>query len=315
MINKHLGHLGRFRRILTRRMGRLRRLIRQLRRLGRSQMEVNAFRSRQVVVTINADQHRHKIFQILFGKDGSLYVTFPYFAHTMGILAEVTVTGPPGSSSNVDLADKGRVASHLAKYSHHPDGKAHFSQDGKIRTEIRRQSVDLDDQQGHIFTILIQGLRAFTPVASTKENKTSARRTTLTFDVLDRFPKAFRIVGRWYWLEDLHFEPRPPVTGPVVQVADPDGDARNAFIVASPDEGTKHVLLLTCTPQDAISAQQNVLMFYGGFDPPARTLNSSKPTRFLAFLYPADDFEELKRRLASIDFMPPVPVIQDPARP
>jgi hypothetical protein len=45
------------------------------------------------------------------------------------------------------------------------------------------------------------------------------------------------------------------------------------------------------------------------------TLDSSKPMRLLAFLYPAADFEELRRQLGSIDFMPPVPVIQDPARP
>jgi hypothetical protein len=31
----------------------------------------------------------------------------------------------------MDLADKGKVASHLVKYSHHTDGEAHFSQDAR----------------------------------------------------------------------------------------------------------------------------------------------------------------------------------------
>jgi hypothetical protein len=42
-------------------------------------MEVKAFLSERVVVTLTADGHRHKIFQIVFAKDGSFYVTFPYF--------------------------------------------------------------------------------------------------------------------------------------------------------------------------------------------------------------------------------------------
>lgn len=110
----------------------------------RSHMDVQAFRSKQTVVTIKADGHRHKIIQVLFSKDGSLYVTFPYFKHAEGLLAVVTVTRPPGTTSEINLADTGKVASHLVKYSHHPDGRAHFSQDGKVRTEIRRQAVALE---------------------------------------------------------------------------------------------------------------------------------------------------------------------------
>src|ERR1035441_5793774 len=99
-------------------LARLRRFVRQLQREGRPITEVKGFHSERIVLTVNADQHRHKILQILFGRDGSLYVTFPYFPHTNGILAEVTVTGPPGSTSQIDLANTGKVASHLGKYSH-----------------------------------------------------------------------------------------------------------------------------------------------------------------------------------------------------
>jgi hypothetical protein len=50
------------------------------------------------------------------------------------------------------------------------------------------------------------------------------------------------------------------------------------------------------------------LMFMGGFDPPSKIFKSKKPTRFLACLYPADDFEDLKKRLGTIDYTPPSPV-------
>jgi hypothetical protein len=268
----------RARQIIRAAVARLSRFVRQLQREGRPITEVKAFQSQQIVLTVNADQHRHKVLQILFGKDGSLYVTFPYFAHTDGILAEVNVTGRPGSTSQIDLANAGKVASHLVKYSHHPDGQAHFSQDGKVRTVIRRQSVLLYEQQGHIFTVLIQGLRAFEAVAVSKENKISAKRTTLTFQIGDRFPKAVRIVGRWYWIEDLNFDPRPAGVGPVVRAIEADGSERNAFILANPKD-PKHVLLLTCIPQDAISTGHDAMMFMGGFDPPSKIFKSKKPTR------------------------------------
>jgi len=264
-------------------------------------MEVKGFLSERVVVTITADRHRHKICQIVFGKDGSLYVTFPYFKHTEGLLAEATVNGPPGAQTLIDLTKKGKVASHLVKYSHHKSGEALFSQAGRVKTVIRRQSVPLAEQQGHIFTLIVQGLRAFDSLGAAKENTASSKRTTLTFEIKDRFPKAVRIIGRWYWIEDLPVDPRPPLFGPQIQAVDPDGVMHNAFIVGNPHD-KKHVLVLTCIPQDSISPAHDLMMFVGGFDSPSRVTRSNRPTRFLTFLYPADDYEELKQRLGTIDY-------------
>jgi hypothetical protein len=270
-------------------------------------MDLKAYLSENIVVTVQADGHRHKIFQLLFGKDGSMYASFPYFAHTNGLLAEVTVHGPPGSISQIDLANTGKVASHLVKYSHHPDGEAHFSQQGKIFTAIRRHSVPLIEQEGHIFTILIQGLRAYESVGTTKERKASDKRTTLTFEVRDKFPKALRIIGRWYWKEDLNVNPRPPVFGPRVDSVDVDGIAHEALIVGNPHD-KKHVLVLTCIPQPAISPDRELMMFLGGFDSPSTIAHPRKPTSFLSFLYPADNFDDLKQRLGCVDYTPARPI-------
>jgi hypothetical protein len=195
------------------------------------------------------------------------------------------------------------------KYSHHTDGGAHFSQDGKVKTVVRRQSVSLGEQQGHIFTLLIQGLRAFESLGTAKENTISSRRTTLTFEIKDRFPKAVRIIGRWYWIEDLPVDPRPPIFGPQIQAIDPDGIVHNAFIVGSPHD-KKHVLVLTCIPQDSVSPAHDLMMFLGGVDPASRTTNAKRPTGFLAFLYPAGDYEQLKQRLGSIDYAPTAELLQ-----
>jgi len=282
----------------------LRQCIRQLQREGRGHMEVKAIQAQRVIVTVRADGHRHKIFQILFGRDGSLYANFPYFSHSEGVLAEIKITGGPGSSSDVDLKSGGKVASHLVKYSHHPNGRAHFSQHGRINTEIGRQSVPLRDQHGHIFTLLFQGLRSFESLSNGKEKSASSSRTTITFDIPDRHPRAFRIVGRWYWIEDL--DPRtdrPATIGPIVPLRDEGDIVRNAFVLANSDD-PKHVLLLTCTPQESVSASCTFMMFYGGFDPAPKILKSKKPTRCLAFLYPADDFQALKQQIGTVDFDP-----------
>jgi hypothetical protein len=269
-------------------------------------MEVQAFRSKSIVLTIKADGSRHKIIHVMFGRDGTLYVSFPYFKHPTGILAVATMRHGV-STSDINLAGAGKVSSHLVKYSHHPDGRAHFSQDGKVKTEIKKQSVSLKSQQGHIFTVLVQGLSSF-DLAQDNETGTSPKRTTLTFDVPDANPRAFRIVGRWYYVEDLHADPRPPTVGPIVVTKRSDGKMQPAFIIANPHPGTQHVLLLTCEPEKAISNDPNVLAFYGGFDPPSVVFDSAQPTSFLAFIYPAHDFQPLKASIGSIDFTRQTPL-------
>jgi hypothetical protein len=121
-------------------------------------VKVEAFRSERIIVTLQIGSKRHKIFQLFFGRDRSLYVSFPYFRHRTGILAAATIPANGQTTSQVNLQIGGKIASHLVKYSHHPDGRAHFSQDGRVRTEIKRQSVALDQQWGHIFTVQVQGI-------------------------------------------------------------------------------------------------------------------------------------------------------------
>ena len=69
-----------------------------------------------------------------------------------------------------------RITSHLVKYSHHVDGRAHFSQGGKILTAIKRQSMALDKQYGHIFSLLVQGLNAVDPA---KDELQSTKRAVI----------------------------------------------------------------------------------------------------------------------------------------
>jgi hypothetical protein len=107
----------------------------------RAPANVTAFRSERVIFCVRVGVRCHKVLQIIFAKDGSLFVSCPYFRERTGILAAATIPGNGQTTSQIDLRLGGKVASHLVKYSHHPDGRAHFSQDHKVRTEIRRQSI------------------------------------------------------------------------------------------------------------------------------------------------------------------------------
>ena len=122
---------------------------------------VKAFTSKKIVLTIQVGTVRYKVFQVVFPTDGSLFVTFPYFRHRTGILAAATIPANGQTSSQVDLQVGGKIASHDVKYSHHTDGRAHFSQAGKVFTVVKRQSIALEKYQGHIFSVLIQGVEGF----------------------------------------------------------------------------------------------------------------------------------------------------------
>ncbi len=91
---------------------------------------VAAVRSEHVVCVVKASELRAKAFQIGFDKDGSLFIHFPYFQHRTGILSSSEIPATGGRKADVNLEHGGKVTSHRVKYSHHPDGRAHFSQDG-----------------------------------------------------------------------------------------------------------------------------------------------------------------------------------------
>jgi hypothetical protein len=76
---------------------------------------ITAIRSELVVCAIRASDLRVKAFQIVFRRDGSLFVTFPYFRHRIGLLSvsAIPATGtravlvgrlPDGFSRLVDVS-------------------------------------------------------------------------------------------------------------------------------------------------------------------------------------------------------------------
>jgi hypothetical protein len=269
------------------------------------QTHLNAIRSERVIVVIRRGGEARKVLQVIFSNEG-VFVNFPYFQHRVGLIAEATLPPDGSVKASVDLTLGGKVTSHLVKYSHHVDGRAHFSQDGKVRTEVRRQALPLDLQQGHMFTTLIQGLVAFDKAHSTRDSGSTPKRAVVNFD-LESSPVScsVKVVGRWYDVAKLRSEGEaPPTIGPIVPLKDGRGREYAGVALASPDEGSHHVLLITCENVPSVGPEPESLLFLGGFDAPEVVKDPSRASRFLAFVYPTAAAETLASKLGSVDLRP-----------
>jgi len=260
---------------------------------------VDAIRTERVVCVLKCGDRRRKAFQVVFGPDGSLFVTFPYFRNRVGILSSSKIPATGTVEATINLEDGGKVTSHLVKYSHHPDGRAHFSQTGKIFTEIKRQSIALDTQHGHMFSLLIQGLDGLEEASPTKDIN-SAKKTVIDFDMHPS--EAFKFLGRWFDVSAMRFGKPTPTIGPVVITLDPDGVQRNAILIASPHANAKHALALSCIEIPRLGPASEIFMFYGGFDAPETMEDSNKEAGFLAFIYPVAEADTLRERIGSVDY-------------
>jgi hypothetical protein len=263
---------------------------------------LDAIRSERVVCTLTAGDLRVKAFQVVFSDDGSLYIAFPYFRHRTGILCASHIPATGTRESQVNLEYGGKVTSHLVKYSHHASGEALFSQTGKIITAIRRQSIALDKQHGHLFSFLVQGLKALDPAHPVKDAITSTKRAIIDFAL--ETPEAVKIVGRWFDVKKMRFNNPTPTIGPTLLMTDPDGKEINACMVASPAENTRHVLAITCEPIPKLGPDPEIFLFYGGFDPAEVMNDLTKEAGFLAFLYPVSQAEKMRGRLGTVDYVP-----------
>jgi hypothetical protein len=248
-----------------------------------------------IVLTVSGKMRR--IAKVKFYGDGSIFVFFPSFSSTQGILSRVKILGGTTYPSNVDLTKGGKVASHLVKYAHHPDGEVHFSQDGKVETVIRRKAAPLAEQFGHLFTIQAQDFDSF-PIREIPQKK------QLTFNIGDDVV-ALRLVAWRFRLADLNSDGiMPPDAIPIIRMS--DGIDRAGLIVAPP-EGLpfdEFALFFTIQPMPAIATEMaSQLLFLGGFDPTSVALNHAKDTEFLAFAYPCSEYETLKNSIGTIDFV------------
>ena len=272
------------------------------------QGRIRYFAAKKAVFVISGYDANYQICQIIFNKkDGSIFISTPYFGSGSGVVTSASLgAGPP---YNISLNEDGKVTSHLVKLSHHPDGRVHFSQSGKVITKIKRTSFPLASTIGIIFELHVY-FPVFFEALDLAKQKTNR---VYLFNKFIRVPNAVKIVGEWRRKSSIEGNTASPTD--VVQAVTTVKNRKTgvgfmASLFGQPDDWplTDHVLMLYClptTPLNNITDKTMILM--GGWDPhevPDSSIQV-KQTGCLVWMYPQHEAEKLAAQIGSIDLAKP----------
>lgn len=264
-------------------------------------MTINPFRAEMFTIRIGFPGKQYKICKLMFDKDGSVYIAFPYFKNSKGL---VSVCTHYSGKTTVNLGDGGKVTSHLVKFAHHESGITHFSQAGKVNTNVRKKAEPLESANGHFATIQLQGLSGFIyNEHESTDGKISNKDQILTVrdeDANDQ--KAYKLLFHHYTFANLMPNLRGAVVGPIVAMHQENGDSQPTWMLSPPLSYEHHarVVLLSCKEIPLMSHEPDpFITFIGGFDP--KEIRGDQPAQFLSLMYPCSDFEGLKATIGCID--------------
>lgn len=269
--------------------------------------ELKAYGADRMVIGIqNADLHK-KIFQINFkSKDGSLFVSVPYARLGAGRIGVVEY--PAGCPESLHFGESAPVTTHAVKYSHHPDGEAHFSLDGKIITRVRRRAVPLTAAGGHLFTLMVQGLHRFDDF--TENDVATRKRGIASMPVREGQIDALKFVGHLHSSTDFAMSLKyPRMDSELLPVEFADGRRLVAAVLATKlfQRGRPYLLIVSVEEINTIATYTDFCVWLmGGFDPPEIIFDHSQPMSFLMMMYPElGELTELLGIVGSIDRLLP----------
>ncbi len=262
----------------------------------------------RAVVVVSTTLATYKLCQIVFGKaDGSVFVTFPYFKRTEGIVSRIEIPAGAKPPFTFDLAEYGRTTSHLVKFSHHASGEALFSQSGKVRTEIRRASFPLANTIGHLFDLHAFWLSGFEVL---EPGKVKGRRPYLRFIFEGDPPPGVVVAAQWRRKRDIEANLDPPdgFAGPRASVKSRRTGAVGQVVFLGQPKGwplRDHLLMVECYRSALTKGQGDdpMFVFLGGWDPhevPDASVEVQQ-SGCLTCLYPAASAAELAKKIGSID--------------
>lgn len=269
--------------------------------------EVSAYSGDRVVIGVGNASMRRKVFQINFtSKDGSIFVSVPYA--NLGAGRVGVIEYPQGNPESLEFGPSAPVTTHSVKYVHHPDGEAHFSQDGKVFTRIRRKAVPLMSAGGHLFTLMVQGLHLFAEFGP--KDVGTKKRGVVELPLPDGPIGAVKFVGHLYSSAD--FARRlvsARMDSPLVPIQLPDGRRVAGVVLATKLKvrDQPYLLIVTAEEIERVAAHSELFAsLAGGFDVPHIAFDHSRSTAFLMMLYPQEgNPAEIAKIVGSIDLVFP----------
>ncbi len=269
--------------------------------------QINPFRAKRFTICAKIGNDCYKLFQIVYpNRASAVYVNFPYLPNSKGIAAVAAMHGDGTTRHQLDLQQQGMLTSHLVKYSHHADGMAHFSQDRKVRTELRKQSTPLDRLNGHLFSASFGGIASFKKLQGDYRNLNSINNFGITLQ-FDQDPGWIKVMGFWYNSQSAARRfGGYAINGKVGPLIGDGVGSTSAFLAPwNRGSGGNSVLVLQARSlPDFRSTNGPGQIFVGGFDTEYRMNDLSQDTSVLVFNYPASDFDSLTEVMESIDYAP-----------
>ena len=247
-------------------------------------------RAERHLLLADLDGALHQLFSITFARNG-IFVNFPY--HPAGPGAACRAPVEPTGAVAVNLDAVTSTTTHRVKYTHHVDGRTHFSQDGKIYTQIINQARRLHEDIPHMFTLSLQGLERFAPIAKVKPSYTPSR---FTLDQYRDHPR-LEITGRWFAQPSEFVD---TMTNPVTSEVD-GVQLSNGLALAAPAGSplADGVLVMNGSLEDSLAVTaDSLLLFMGGFSP---GLGHGTPGDLVMLTYP--DIADTTDR-PSLDYFP-----------
>ncbi|HCF99619.1 MAG TPA: hypothetical protein DEV93_03645 [Chloroflexi bacterium] len=231
-----------------------------------------------------------KLVQLQFLRDG-FAIHMAYQPRSSALLARCDLNGD--RQETLDLLRMGRSTSHKIKYTHHADGRCHFSQDRKVLTAVKTQASPLSESLVHIFTIEAQGLAAFDSAPTKPTGRYS--HSILQFNGAEEPPR-IRVVGRWMKVNPEEIGSlRNPVT-----IGMPDGTQITCLGFAPPARSQMdgHVILVNSYALESLTAEVPFLfLVVGGFS--KHLADPGQPATIIMAQYPAPAAGQVE----SIDFV------------
>ncbi len=266
-------------------------------------MNLTLLKGELFVIAVATPAGRFKLFQIKFKRDGTILVPFPYYKDPSAQLIEGRLKADQTYAGGLTVC--GPVSTHRVKYSHHIGGEAHFSQDGKILTRVRKQANSLPHYGGHLFTVQLQGLADFARLVPRDER--DRKRTVVCLE----YPNdvvALKFVAHLYSMSQVaRMVFSSGKSGPWLKFV-ADGKVRlGVFLYVGELQGTGHHVLSLSYEQipSATTTGSSIFTFMGGFDHFSTALDHSKDTTFLMLISPAGrNAAEAAYQHGTVDYKP-----------
>lgn len=221
-----------------------------------------------------------KLFQVRLtgGTSPSLAVSFAYAPFGPGGLSRLDDTTPGAVSGTHQWFDPNasNLVSNMPKYSHHVDGNAHFSQDGRILTAVRRAACPLPEINGHAFTLHVLGVHKF-PVVTERDRRQaqSNKRRFVALTQAASSKKMITLVGSVYrrasYFQMLsQYGMRSEISGDFTKVRNRFGFRDTRALLTSPllsqDGPDAPIVELRTMDYEIPDNKRDTLLFIGGFD-------------------------------------------------